>query len=67
MKILYMFAFFGDVLVISVLAFQLFQGIDTGVPVWVLLVLGLSLVLAIALLVLFIRHYLRRGAGSNDK
>jgi hypothetical protein len=67
MKIVYMCVFFGDTLVISVLAFQLFQSIDTGVPVWVQLTLGLALVAAIMLLVLFIRHYLRGGTGPNDK
>ena len=67
MKIVYMCVFFGDMLAISVLAFQLFQGIDTGVPLWVQLALGLSLMLAIALLVIVIRHYLRSGTGSNDK
>jgi hypothetical protein len=67
MKILYMCVFFGDVLVISVVAFQLFRGIDTGFPAWLLLVLGLVLAAAIALLVLFIRYYLRRETGSNDK
>ncbi|WP_431212871.1 hypothetical protein ACQ86N_45675 [Puia sp. P3] len=35
MKIVYMCVFFGDTLLISVLAFQLFQSIDTGAPVWV--------------------------------
>ena len=67
MRIVYMCVFFGDTLVISVLAFQLFQSIDTGVPLGVLLALGLGLAAAIVLLVLFIRHYLRSGTGSNDE
>jgi hypothetical protein len=61
MKILYILVFFLDMLVISGLAFQLFKGLDDGFPWWLKLVLGVALALAIVLLVLFIRGYIRRG------
>ena len=51
--------------VISGLAFQLFQGLDNDFPIWLKLILGVTLALAIFLLALFIRHYLDRD-GSND-
>jgi hypothetical protein len=67
MKILYTCIFFLDMAVITVLAFRLFQGMDNGSPVWAQLVLGISLALAIALMVLLILYYLRSGSGPNDK
>jgi hypothetical protein len=63
MKILYMCVFFGDMLVICGLAFRLFEGIDVGMPVWVVMVLGIALGLAITLLILLILYYLERGSG----
>ena len=66
MKILYMCVFFLDMMVICGLAFRMFQGIDDGIPVWVEMVLGIALGLAIALLVLFILHYLEGDSDSND-
>jgi len=67
MKIIYVCVFFLDTLVIAVLAYRFFQGMDNDTPAWVQLVLGIALALAIALMVLFIRHYVRSGEGSNDK
>ena len=67
MKILYISVFFLGMAAISALAFGLLQGIDNGAPAWVQLVRGAALLLAIALLVLFILRYIRNGAGSNDK
>ena len=67
MKIIYICVFFLDTLIISVLAFRFFQEMDNDAPTWVRLVLGGALLLAIALLVLFIRHYLHREERANDK
>jgi hypothetical protein len=66
MKVLYMCAFFLNILVISGLAYYLFRGIDDAGPIWIDLGLGIALGLSIALLVLFILHYLQRGSRSDD-
>lgn len=67
MKIIYIGAFFLDTLVIALLAFRFLEGVDDDAPVWVQLVLGVALALAITLMVLFIRHYLRSGERVDDK
>ena len=67
MKIIYICVFFLDTLVIALLAFRFLQGVDDNAPMWVQLVLGIALVLAITLMVLFIRHYLRSGERANNK
>jgi len=54
-------------LVIVGLAFQLLRGIDDDFPIWLKLVLGVTLALAIVGLVLFIRAYIRGGPRSNEK
>ena len=54
-------------LVICWLAYRLFQGIDDGLGVGVDLILAFALASAIAGMVLFIRHYLRRQSGPNEK
>ena len=65
MKILYIIVFFVGMLVITGLAYQLFEGLEDGFPLWLKLVLGLCLVLAIVLLVLFIRGYIRKGTADK--
>ncbi|HET6255344.1 MAG TPA: hypothetical protein VFE32_14785 [Puia sp.] len=57
--------FFLGMAAISGLAFQLFRGLDNGFPIWLKLMLGATLALAIVLLALFIRYYLDHD-GSND-
>lgn len=65
MKILYITIFFLGMLAISGLAFQLFEGLEDGFPLWLKLVLGAALVLVILLLVLFIREYIRNGTADK--
>jgi len=65
MKILYIIVFFVGMLVITGLAYQLFEGLEDGFPLWLKLVLGLCLALAIVLLVLFIRGYIRKGTADK--
>lgn len=65
MKILYIIVFFLGMLVITGLAYQLFEGLDDGFPLWLKLVLGVALVLVIVLLVLFIRGYIRKGTADK--
>ena len=65
MKILYIIVFFLGMLVITALAYQLFEGLEDGFPLWLKLVLGVALVLAIVLLVLFIRGYIRRVTAGK--
>ena len=67
MKIFYISVFFLCMLAITGLAFRFFQGIDDDFPIWMKLVLGTGLALAILLLVLCIRRYVRGGTGPNDK
>lgn len=59
MKFLSVCIFFVGMLVIVGLAFQLLRGIDNDFPMWLKLILGVTLVLAIVLLALFIRKYIR--------
>ncbi|HVU98480.1 MAG TPA: hypothetical protein VHE34_24820 [Puia sp.] len=65
MKILYIIIFFLGMLVITGLAYQLFEGLEDGFPLWLKLVLGSCLALAIVLLVLFIRGYIRKGTADK--
>jgi hypothetical protein len=67
MKILYACFFFLNMLAIAGLGFTLFHEMDSAGAVWEQLVLAVALGLAIALLVLLIRGYVRGGDGSNDK
>lgn len=65
MKILYLIAFFLGMLVITGLAYQLFEGLDDGFPLWLKLVLGVCLALAIVGMALVIREYIRRGTADK--
>jgi hypothetical protein len=67
MKFLSICIFFVGMLVIVGLAFQLLRGIDNDFPLWLKLVLGSMLALAIVGLVLFIRGYVGGGTRSKEK
>ncbi|GGB01304.1 hypothetical protein [Puia dinghuensis] len=67
MKFYYTIIFFLDLLAIGGLAFVLFQEVDGRAPACDKMILGLALILAIALMVLLILDYLRRGTGPSDK
>ncbi|HLZ89600.1 MAG TPA: hypothetical protein VKQ52_20240 [Puia sp.] len=66
MEIIYALVFFLDLLAICGLGFLSFREIDNRGPAWDQALLVIALVLAIVVMVLFIRHYLRRDTGPND-
>ena len=67
MKVFYIIIFFLDLLAIAGLAFVLLQEIDGNAPSCDKMIVVLALTLAIALMVLLILDYLRRGTGLKDK
>jgi len=67
MKVLSICIFFVGMGLIVGLAYQLLRGIDDDFPIWLRLVLGGTLALVIALLVLLIRGYIRSDSRPNEK